>query len=137
MLKYKIMKRIPTDIIIIVLAVAALICSVLCSCQKEEPLFTNASVNVVAQDSMKVLQLQATMQAKNINTGRTVTTSAFEGCSVSAQLQRGAYRILIEGKIIYATDRKNKITKSFRAYTDYCELVGRESNVSLDVIILD
>lgn len=118
------------------LLAALLVAVALVSCKRgDAPIFTTATVKIVAE-KLDVIQLQATAKIININTKQVITTSAFVGNMVTEQLQRGAYLITVDGVVRCKEGNGEVKIKSFRAYTNYCELLGVQSEVSLPLILM-
>lgn len=123
------MKRLYIPFMLLLLALSA------CS-NGDEEIFTSATIRLTTADSISAEKVQATLKATNINTRQTVTTSQFDHLAVPVTLLRGAYRISIDGYVVYKGKDSKQHTKAFRAYTDYCELTAINSETNLELILM-
>lgn len=122
-------KTIRTILALLLLSLAA------CNNDKEE-LFTSATINLEAADSIKIQKIQGTVKAININTRQIITSSQFDNLSSSMKLLRGAYQITINGYVIYLDNKGIQYTHAFIAYTDYCELKDIKSETKLKIALI-
>jgi hypothetical protein len=126
------MKKI-LSIIIIGLTMALTACH-----QDNEDYYTLATIGLDTGDTLSVERVQAMAHITNLNSRHVVSTSDFIGSEVNIQLLRGAYQVNIEGIIRYSDKQGKSSTRSFRAVSDYVELVGLESSrTKLKIIFLD
>ena len=112
----------------------------LTSCHEEEDqLFATAIVSLRGSgDGVTITGVQAQARLTNVNTRQTTTSAAFSGETLTVELLRGAYQILIEGVVTCSDSTGRQRIRQFRAQTDYTELAGKGVNqVTLDIIYLD
>lgn len=122
-------KTIRTILVLLLLSLAA------CNDDKEE-IFTSATINLEAADSIKIQKIQGTAKAVNINTRQITTNSQFDNLSSSMKLLRGAYQITINGYVVYLDNKGTLHTHAFIAYTDYCEFKDIESETKLKIVLI-
>lgn len=114
-----------------------LLFATLAGCKKSDSdIFSTATVTLVPIEGVVISRVQATMKAENINTKQTVTSSSFNSTSITVNLQKGAYRVTVNGLVLLTDANGITRTHSFRAYTDYCEFWSKESGVMLDIILM-
>ena len=128
------MKQIVTYIILLSLGFLSLT-----AChQDENDLFAIAVIDLVSDEAVSIIQVQAQAKLTNVNTRQVTTTTNFDGATLHVELLRGAYEVLIEGvATCQEPDGKNRL-RQFRAQTDYVELAGKGTNTTtLKIIWLD
>lgn len=106
--------------------------------QDNDDYMTLATIQLDGGEGVTIERVQAMAHITNLNTKHVVSTADFTGAQVQIELLRGAYQVSIEGVLSY-TDLtgKNRI-RSFRAVSDYVELVGTAtSKTTINIIFLD
>ena len=99
---------------------------------------TLATIQLDGGEGVTIERVQAMAHITNMNTKHVVSTADFTGAQVQIELLRGAYQVSIEGILSYTDQTGNKRIRSFRAVSDYVELVGTDtSKATINIIYLD
>ena len=75
-----------------------------------------------------------TASFKNLNTGRTVTNSTFNGNSLETELAEGIYHITIEGNVKYTFEEQEMDTK-IRGYKESVNITGETASSSMTLFL--
>ena len=106
--------------------------------QDNDDYMTVATIQLDGGSDVTIERVQAMAHITNLNTKHVVSTSDFSGDQVQIELLRGAYQVSIEGVLSYTDQTGNKRIRSFRAVSDYVELVGTgTSKATINIIYLD
>lgn len=106
--------------------------------QDNDDYMTLATIQLDGGSDVTIERVQAMAHITNLNTKHVVSTADFTGAQVQIELLRGAYQVSIEGVLSYTDQTGNKRIRSFRAISDYVELVGTEtSKATISIIYLD
>lgn len=106
--------------------------------QDNDDYMTLATIQLDGGSDVTIERVQAMAHITNLNTKHVVSTADFTGAQVQIELLRGAYQVSIEGVLSYTDQTGNKHIRSFRAVSDYVELVGTEtSKATINIIYLD
>lgn len=106
--------------------------------QDNEDYMTQATIRLDGGDTLKIEHVQAMAHFTNLNSRHVVSTADFTGAEVRIELLRGAYQAHVEGIISYDDAQGTNHVRSFRAVSDYIELVNSRTNeVELSIIFLD
>ena len=106
--------------------------------QDNDDYMTLATIQLDGGEGVTIERVQAMAHITNLNTKHVVSTADFTGAQVQIELMRGAYQVSIEGVLSYTDTTGNKRIRSFRAVSDYVELVGTgTSKVTINIIYLD
>ncbi len=106
--------------------------------QDNDDYMTLATIQLDGGSDVTIERVQAMAHITNLNTKHVVSTADFTGDQVQIELLRGAYQVSIEGVLSYTDQTGNKRIRSFRAVSDYVELVGTEtSKATINIIYLD
>ena len=106
--------------------------------QDNEDYMTLATIQLDGGEGVTIERVQAMAHITNLNTKHVVSTADFTGAQVRIELLRGAYQVSIEGVLSYTDQTGNKRIRSFRAVSDYVELVGTAtSKTTINIIFLD
>ena len=120
-------------------AIAVAMMLTLASCHKEEDdLFATGYIILTSPDGMAIDRVQAQALLTNVNTRQVTTSSDFAGERLCIEVQRGAYKIGIEGvATVHGTDGRT-LTRQFRSQSEYIDLSSTGvNNVTLRIIYLD
>ena len=106
--------------------------------QDNDDYMTLATIQLDGGSDVTIERVQAMAHITNLNTKHVVSTADFTGAQVQIELLRGAYQVSIEGVLSYTDQTGNKHIRSFRAVSDYVELVGTDtSKATINIIYLD
>ena len=106
--------------------------------QDNDDYMTLATIQLDGGNDVTIERVQAMAHITNLNTKHVVSTADFTGAQVQIELLRGAYQVSIEGVLSYTDQTGNKRIRSFRAVSDYVELVGTvTSKATINIIYLD
>ena len=106
--------------------------------QDNDDYMTLATIQLDGGEGVTIERVQAMAHITNLNTKHVVSTADFTGAQVRIELLRGAYQVSIEGVLSYTDQTGNKRIRSFRAVSDYVELVGTDtSKATINIIYLD
>lgn len=106
--------------------------------QDNDDYMTAATIQLDGGSDVTIERVQAMAHITNLNTKHVVSTADFSGDQVQIELLRGAYQVSIEGVLSYTDQTGNKHIRSFRAVSDYVELVGTgTSKATINIIYLD
>ena len=106
--------------------------------QDNDDYMTLATIQLDGGSDVTIEHVQAMAHITNLNTKHVVSTADFTGAQVQIELLRGAYQVSIEGVLSYTDQTGNKRIRSFRAVSDYVELVGTgTSKATINIIYLD
>lgn len=106
--------------------------------QDNDDYMTLATIQLNGGSDVTIERVQAMAHITNLNTKHVVSTADFTGAQVQIELLRGAYQVSIEGVLSYTDQTGNKHIRSFRAVSDYVELVGTgTSKATINIIYLD
>lgn len=106
--------------------------------QDNDDYMTLATIQLDGGCDVTIERVQAMAHITNLNTKHVVSTADFTGAQVQIELLRGAYQVSIEGVLSYTDQTGNKRIRSFRAVSDYVELVGTgTSKATINIIYLD
>ena len=106
--------------------------------QDNDDYMTLATIQLNGGSDVTIERVQAMAHITNLNTKHVVSTADFTGAQVQIELLRGAYQVSIEGVLSYTDQTGNKRIRSFRAVSDYVELVGTgTSKATINIIYLD
>ena len=106
--------------------------------QDNDDYMTLATIQLDGGSDVTIERVQAMAHITNLNTKHVVSTADFSGDQVQIELLRGAYQVSIEGVLSYTDQTGNKHIRSFRAVSDYVELVGTgTSKATINIIYLD
>lgn len=106
--------------------------------QDNDDYMTLATIQLDGGEGVTIERVQAMAHITNLNTKHVVSTADFTGAQVRIELLRGAYQVSIEGVLSYTDHTGNKRIRSFRAVSDYVELVGTDtSKATINIIYLD
>ena len=106
--------------------------------QNNDDYMTLATIQLDGGEGVTIERVQAMAHITNLNTKHVVSTADFTGAQVRIELLRGAYQVSIEGVLSYTDQTGNKRIRSFRAVSDYVELVGTDtSKATINIIYLD
>lgn len=106
--------------------------------QDNDDYMTLATIQLDGGSDVTIERVQAMVHITNLNTKHVVSTADFTGDQVQIELLRGAYQVSIEGVLSYTDQTGNKHIRSFRAVSDYVELVGTgTSKATINIIYLD
>ena len=106
--------------------------------QDNNDYMTLATIQLDGGEGVTIERVQAMAHITNLNTKHVVSTADFTGAQVRIELLRGAYQVSIEGVLSYTDQTGNKRIRSFRAVSDYVELVGTDtSKATINIIYLD
>lgn len=106
--------------------------------QDNDDYMTLATIQLDGGEGVTIERVQAMAHITNLNTKHMVSTADFTGAQVRIELLRGAYQVSIEGVLSYTDQTGNKRIRSFRAVSDYVELVGTDtSKATINIIYLD
>lgn len=126
------MKKILT-ILILTMAVMLSACH-----QDNEDYMTLATIQLDGGDTITIEQVQAMAHLTNLNSRHVTSTADFIGPKVQIELLRGAYQAQVEGIMSYNDKQGKRHVRSFRAVSDYIEIVNSvTSEVKLNIIFLD
>ena len=120
---------------VVFLAVVAVLCTTSCH-EENDDYDTNATITLVAPDSITVEQMQGTVTFTNLNNKKSYSTSVFTGTVVQLSLLRGVYSISAEGSLSYRDKMGVVRTGMFRATSSFEQLLDVPAHVSLSLIIL-
>lgn len=110
---------------------------ILSSCHKEKDDYTTmAYVTMQAPDSITVVRMQGTVTLTNLSNHQTYSASSFKGTTVSLELYRGVYSILVQGSVQYKTKEGKTEISNFRASSDYSEFMEHPAQDSLEILFL-
>lgn len=111
----------------------------LCAChQDNDDYMTMATLRLDGGDTLTIDRVQAMAHITNLNTRHVVSTADFIGPEVQIELLRGAYQVHVEGILSYDDQKGRNHIRSFRAVSDYIELVGTGTcEAKLNIIFLD
>ena len=106
--------------------------------QDNDDYMTLATIQLDGGSDVTIERVQAMAHITNLNTKHVVSTADFTGDQMQIELLRGAYQVSIEGVLSYTDQTGNKRIRSFRAVSDYVELVGTgTSKATINIIYLD
>ena len=106
--------------------------------QDNDDYMTLATIQLDGGEGVTIERVQAMAHITNLNTKHVVSTADFTGAQVRIELLRGAYQVSIEGVLSYTDQTGNKRIRSFRAVSDYVELVGTDtSKATINILYLD
>ena len=106
--------------------------------QDNDDYMTLATIQLDGGSDVTIERVQAMAHITNLNTKHVVSTADFTGDQVQIELLRGAYQVSIEGVLSYTDQTGNKHIRSFRAVSDYVELVETgTSKATINIIYLD
>lgn len=106
--------------------------------QDNDDYMTLATIQLEGGSDVTIERVQAMAHITNLNTKHVLSTADFTGAQVQIELLRGAYQVSIEGVLSYTDQTGNKRIRSFRAVSDYVELVGTgTSKATINIIYLD
>ena len=106
--------------------------------QDNDDYMTLATIQLDGGSDVTIERVQAMAHITNLNTKHVVSTADFTGDQVQIELLRGAYQVSIEGVLSYTDQTGNKRIRSFRAVSDYVELVGTgTSKATINIIYLN
>lgn len=106
--------------------------------QDNDDYMTLATIQLDGGEGVTIERVQAMAHITNLNTKHVVSTADFTGAQVRIELLRGAYQVSIEGVLSYTDQTGTKRIRSFRAVSDYVELVGTDtSKATINIIYLD
>ena len=106
--------------------------------QDNDDYMTLATIQLDGGSDVTIERVQAMAHITNLNTKHVVSTADFTGAQVQIELLRGAYQVSIEGVLSYTDQTGNKHIRSFRAVSDYVELVETgTSKATINIIYLD
>lgn len=106
--------------------------------QDNDDYMTLATIQLDGGEGVTIERVQAMAHITNLNTKHVVSTADFTGAQVRIELLRGAYQVSIEGVLSYTDQTGNKRIRSFRAVSDYVELVGTDtSKATINIIYLN
>lgn len=106
--------------------------------QDNDDCMTLATIQLDGGEGVTIERVQAMAHITNLNTKHVVSTADFTGAQVRIELLRGAYQVSIEGVLSYTDQTGNKRIRSFRAVSDYVELVGTDtSKATINIIYLN
>lgn len=106
--------------------------------QDNDDYMTLATIQLDGGEGVTIERVQAMAHITNLNTKHVLSTADFTGAQVRIELLRGAYQVSIEGVLSYTDQTGNKRIRSFRAVSDYVELVGTDtSKATINIIYLD
>ena len=106
--------------------------------QDNDDYMTLATIQLDGGEGVTIERVQAMAHITNLNTKHVVSTADFTGAQVRIELLRGAYQVSIEGVLSCTDQTGNKHIRSFRAVSDYVELVGTDtSKATINIIYLD
>lgn len=106
--------------------------------QDNDDYMTLATIQLDGGSDVTIERVQAMAHITNLNTKHVVSTADFTGDQVQIELLRGTYQVSIEGVLSYTDQTGNKHIRSFRAVSDYVELVGTgTSKATINIIYLD
>ena len=106
--------------------------------QDNDDYMTLVTIQLDGGEGVTIERVQAMAHITNLNTKHVVSTADFTGAQVRIELLRGAYQVSIEGVLSYTDQTGNKRIRSFRAVSDYVELVGTDtSKATINIIYLD
>ena len=126
------MKKILT-ILMLTMAIGLTACH-----QDNDDYMTLATIQLDGGEGVTIERVQAMAHITNLNTKHVVSAADFTGAQVRIELLRGAYQVSIEGVLSYTDQTGNKRIRSFRAVSDYVELVGTDtSKATINIIYLD
>lgn len=105
-------------------------------CKKDKDAVpTLASINLVSPDNLSgVAVVNATITAKETNTGNTITIENVNSSSVPLSLVQGSYDITVEGEVSYVLDEVTKKTK-VKGLKQSTVIVGSTTNVDVQLYI--
>ena len=116
---------------------ALLAMTLLASCHKDEDeLFAAAVVEVALPESGDILQVQGNVTLTNLNNGLTFSSADWEGNQAKANVERGAYSILVEGYVRVRDTSGSVAVRQFRAQTDYVSLFETNPSVTLTMVYM-
>ncbi len=138
-LDYKYMKQKTTNAIPLLSTLMCLLLLTLMvsACHEEyDDYYTTATITLVPTDDSTVERIQGTVTVTNLSNGQSYSTSEFDNTSASLQVLRGPYSIAVEGSIqLRAADGTHSV-HTFRATTNYCELMAHPTLITLDILLL-
>ena len=106
--------------------------------QDNDDYMTLASIRLDGGDTLTIERVQAMAHVTNLNTRHVVSSADFTGAELQIELLRGAYQVNVEGIVSYTDQNGHHFLRSFRAVSDYVELVGiGRSEATLNIIFLD
>ena len=106
--------------------------------QDNDDYMTTVTITLDGGEQITIEQVQAMAHLTNLNSRHVTSTANFIGPKVQLELLRGAYQVQIEGALAYKDQDGVQHVRSFRAISDYVELIGSEtSEVKLNIIFLD
>ena len=106
--------------------------------QDNDDYMTLATIQLDGGEGVTIERVQAMAHITNLNTKHVVSTADFTGAQVRIELLRGAYQVSIEGVLSYTDQNGQHFLRSFRAVSDYVELVASgRSEATLNIIFLD
>ncbi len=106
--------------------------------QDHDDYMTLATIQLDGGEGVTIERVQAMAHITNVNTRHVVSTADFTGAEVQIELLRGAYQVSIEGVLSYTDQTGTNRIRSFRAVSDYVELVGTAtSKATINIIFLD
>lgn len=109
----------------------------LAACHEEsDDYYTTAEIMVTESDSVSIIKMQGTVKATNLANKQVYSTSTFEGNKASMEVMRGAYSVLIEGTMAYRDENGVRRVATFRASTDYCEMMAHPAVIALKPLFM-
>jgi hypothetical protein len=126
------MKKILT-ILMLTMAIGLTACH-----QDNDDYMTLATICLDGGDTLTIEKVQAMAHLTNLNSRHVTSSADFIGSKVQIELLRGAYQAHVEGILSYTDLQGKRFVRSFRAVSDYIELVGSgTSEAKLNIIFLD
>jgi hypothetical protein len=106
--------------------------------QDNDDYMTLASIRLDGGDTLTIERVQAMAHVTNLNTRHVVSSADFTGAELQIELLRGSYQVNVEGIVSYTDQNGQHFLRSFRAVSDYVELVASgRSEATLNIIFLD
>ena len=113
---------------ILSITLLALLTLILSGCKGEhEELFTEATIEMDLTD-LNVQEIQGTAKLRNINSLQEYTSAQQQGGIYHFLVLRGAYQIIIEGRIKHIDEDGETQIKNFICYTDYADFCHENGN---------
>ncbi len=99
--------------------------------------YTSAEVNIVAGDTVSILQMQGTCTVTCLSNEMSWQSSTWNGTTASFErLMRGPYSILVTGTAAISVNGGAREVHSFRASSSYTEFLDHPSSVDLPMHLL-
>ena len=120
--------------LVIIISLIYLCCLPACNTYDTEVVVV-ADIRLVSD--AEIQRVQATLTATNLNNHTTFASSEFENDHVSLTVLKGAYRVNVDGVAMLVDDNHRLVPKTFRAATEYAEILNDEDTLKLNMLIME